>query len=96
MGKKEVLPPTKAGSAEERLEELVKNKTLLRCFLITENKDHEIFIEEGEFRAYSDGFEAVGAYTGYTTGILYLRGKNMVFYYDYKKDNEKQSPLKEN
>ncbi len=95
MGKKEVLPLTKAETAEERLEELVKNKTLIRCFLITENKDREIYIEEGEFRSYSDGFEAVGAYTGYTTGLLYLRGKNMVFYYDYKKDNEKQGALKE-
>lgn len=90
MGKKEILPSTKAGSAEERLEELVKNKTLIKCRLIKNDKDHVISIENGEFRPYPDGFETIGVDTRFIDGILYSRDKNMIFYYSYKKDNEIQ------
>ena len=93
MGKKEVLPPTKSESADERLEELVKNKTLLKCKLLTDDKDHMLYIENGEFRSYPDGFEIIGAENDYKTGILYSKTKNIYFCYDYKKDNEIQNLL---
>lgn len=93
MGKKEVLPQTKAGSTEERLEELVKNKTLKKCKLIRDGKDRNITITNGEFRSYPDGFEAIGSDDGFTYGLLYSKEKSALFFYDYKKDNELQNLL---
>lgn len=90
MGKKEVLPHTKAGSAEERLEELVKNKTLLRCRLLTNNKDYSLCIINGEFRFYPDGFETIEPDDSQQGG-LYLARRNILVFYDSKKEWEKQN-----
>lgn len=94
MGKKEVLPQTKVSSVEERLEELIKNKTLSKCEIIRDNKNYKLFFEEGQFRSFPDGFEAIGSPEGgFTSGMLYSREKSMIFFYDYKKDNELQNLL---
>lgn len=95
MGKKEVLLPTKATSAEERLEELVKNKTLLKCRLLTNVKDYSLYITNGEFRLYPDGFETIGSEGEGAGGVLYSRSKNMLFFYAHRADNEIQNTPKE-
>lgn len=94
MGKKEVLPFTKAETVEERLEELIKNRTLFKCELIRDTKNYKIDLERGQFRSYPDGFEAIGLPEGaWTSGMLYSKEKNMFFYYDYKEDNIIQNSL---
>ncbi|MDP2906715.1 MAG: hypothetical protein Q8O03_02140 [Nanoarchaeota archaeon] len=89
MGKPKTLPPTKAESAEERLEELVKNKSAFRYRLFLERDDsYSIYIMDGECRAYPDGFEALDSEEG--AGILYVQRRNATVYYDFRKDSEAQ------
>jgi len=89
MGKPKTLPPTKAESAEERLEEIVNNKSALRYRLFLERDDsYSIYIMGGECRTYPDGFEALDAEED--AGILYVQRRNAAVYYDFKKDSEAQ------
>ncbi len=87
MGKSRILPSTKAESAEERLEEIVKSKSALKYrLLLTITDYYSIFIDNGECRAYSDGFEALDSERG--EGALYLQRRNAIMYYDFRKDSE--------
>ncbi len=92
MGEKIILPYTKASSAEERLEELVKNNTLVKCVFLSGTKFYAD-IDDSEFRNYPDGFEfiAIGTPETITTkGLLYLETKNVCFMYKLNTEHEKQ------
>jgi hypothetical protein len=85
MGKKYQLPPTKAETAEERLEELI-SKELVVCY----NTKLDYFeIEESKCRCYPDGFEAVMGFKNYgTKGVLHLVHRNALVYYNLAKEYE--------
>lgn len=91
MGKK-TLPSTKANSAEERLEELVKNNSLVKCVFLAGTKFYAD-IDNSEFRKYPDGFEVVATNTAETIttkGLLYWETKNICFLYKLDVEREKQ------
>ncbi len=86
------LPPTKAESAEERLEELIKNNSLVKCVFLQGTKFYAD-IDDSEFRKYSDGFEviAIGTPETFSTkGLLYLETRHVCFMYKLDKEYEKQ------
>lgn len=87
MGKKEVLPLTKAETAEERLEELANNKSIKGCKLMFNGYSWYSFdVRDGEYRAFPDGFEALDS----SGGTLYLSRRTAFVYYDLQKEYEKQ------
>lgn len=87
MGKKEVLPPTKVETAEQRLEELARNKSIINGKIIFPGYSWYSFsVHNGEFRTFPDGFETLeGSY-----GTLYLSRRTTFIYYDVKKEQELQ------
>lgn len=87
MGKPKTLPSTKAESAEERLEEIIKSKSVLRYKLLMNLHDpYSIYVLDSECRNYPDGFEALDSDKG--AGMLYIQRRNAVVYYDFRKDSE--------
>lgn len=93
MGKEKeklILPLTKAGNAEERLEELISHKSVTGCKLIFPGYSwYGIDVRDGEYRSFPDGFEAIESSSG--CGTLYLSRRTTFVYYDLKKDYEKQA-----
>lgn len=90
MGKPRTLPMTKAESAEERLEEIIKSKSMLNYKLLLNRTDtYTIYIRDGECRSYPDGFEAIESEG--RSGILYVQRRNALIFYDFRKESEKQS-----
>lgn len=84
MGKSKTLPPTKAESAEERLEEIIKSKSVLVYKLFLERDDiYSIYVRDGECRSYPDGFEALVSKG--RSGVLYVRQRNAAVLYDFRK-----------
>lgn len=91
MSKKR-LPFTKAASAEERLEELIKNNSLVKCVFIS-GTEFYADIDDSEFRKYPDGFEVIAISTPktmMTKGMLYLEIRNVCFMYKLETEREKQ------
>lgn len=85
MGKKQTLPPTKAESAEKRLEELIDKGLVVAYY----TKFSSFEIEEHKCRTYPDGFEAITRYKNYgVKGVLHAANRNAVVYYDIEKEYE--------
>lgn len=82
------LPPTKAESAEDRLEELVKNESITHYRIIHNETWAEMYVKDGKTRLYHDGFEAV---INYNEGMLHIERRNALVNYDIKKEYEKQN-----
>ncbi len=96
MGKKQLLPYTKSGSAEERLEELINHNSLVKCVFLAGTKFYAN-IDDSEFRKYPDGFEviAIGTPETITTkGLLYVEKMNVCFMYNLGAECEKQDVQK--
>lgn len=92
MGEKIILPYTKASSAEERLEELVKNNSLVKCVFVS-GSGFYADIDDSEFRKYPDGFEVIAISTPKTVttkGLLYWETKNICFLYKLDSERKKQ------
>lgn len=88
MGKEEVLPPTKAETAEQRLEELASNKSVTNGKIIFPGYNWYSFsVNNGEFRAFPDGFETIES----SYGMLYLNRRTTFIYYNLKEEREKQN-----
>lgn len=87
------LPKTKVTSAEERLEELVSNRSVRLCYLSFNNSYYYININYNECRLYPDGIEAVVPSSDKKTpweGLLYVPRRNAFVYYGLEKEQEKQ------
>jgi len=95
MGKKQEvkpLPPTKAETAEQRLEEIIKNKSIIEYEVIFENQSYYYCHPyEGESRFYPDGFEAVTFNGEHQEGRLHVERRRIFIRYDLEKDYAKQS-----
>lgn len=102
MGKKpekpdvKPLPSTKAETAEQRLEEIVNNKSITEYEVIFEDRSYFSFYPyEGESRIYPDGLEAVTFNGEYQEGRLHVERRRLFIRYNLEKEYEKQK-LKEN
>ncbi|MDP2906718.1 MAG: hypothetical protein Q8O03_02155 [Nanoarchaeota archaeon] len=93
MSKKElILPPTKAETAEKRLEEILANKTVTRYVMIFEGENYWRYHPlNGEIRLYPDGVEMVFKDNGKPTGMLHFERRRMVIDYDLEKEYELQN-----
>jgi len=92
MAERLKLPYTKAGSAEERLEELVKNDSLLKCVFVSGGGFYAD-MDHSEFRKYPDGFEIItinSSYTATTKGLLYWETKSICFLYNLGNEHKIQ------
>lgn len=101
MGKKsdkpdvKPLPPTKAETAEKRLEEIINNKSITEYEIIFEDKSYFSFNPyEGESRLYPDGLEAVTLNGEYQEGRLHVERRRLFVRYNLEKEYAKQK-LKE-
>jgi len=94
MGKKQEvkpLPPTKAETAEQRLEEIIHNKSITEYEVMFEDKSYySCYPYEGESRFYPDGFEAVTFNGEYQEGRLHVERRRIFIRYDIEKDHAKQ------
>jgi len=92
MNKKETyLPPTKAETAEKRLEEIVSNKTITRYVMIFEGGTYWRYNPvNGEIRLYPDGVELVYN-DGKSKGMLHFERRRIVVDYDLEKETELQN-----
>ncbi len=94
MGKKQEvkpLPPTKAETAEQRLEEIINNKSITAYEVMFENSSyHSYYPYEGESRFYPDGFEAVTFNGESQEGRLHVERRRIFVRYDIEKDYAKQ------
>ncbi len=93
MSKKEKmqLSTTKVETAEERLEELVKNKSITDFKVIFNNySSYNVSVQDGDCRIYPDGFETIEPYDS-QQGVLYLGRRGTLVFYDSKKEWEKQN-----
>lgn len=94
------LPFTNAETAEQRLEELVRNKSIKHFRVMSANENYTLWPLEGECRTYPDGFEGV-SYTGDSYGNgsyfgnLYLDRRRAYVTYDLEKDYKNQILVKE-
>lgn len=102
MSKKETLEPkplpfTNAETAEQRLEELVRNKSIRNFRIMSSNESHNLWPLEGECRVYPDGFEGVNITDdkGVYLGSLYLDRRRAYVVYYWEKDYEKQNEVKD-
>lgn len=98
MSKKEsYLPPTKAETAEKRLEEIIANKTVTGYAMIFEGEGYwRYYPLNGEIRFYPDGVEMVFKDGGGPTGMLHFERRRIVVNYDLEKEYELQnSKIKE-
>lgn len=105
MGKKESqtpeikpLPFTNAETAEQRLEELARNKSIRNFRVMGSNENHNLWPLEGECRVFPDGFEGVmGNMTDKDEylGDLYLDRRKVYVVYYWKKEYEKQNEVKD-
>ena len=92
------LPFSNAESAEKRLEELVKNKSIKYFKVMQMNESYAVSPFEGECRVYPDGFESL-AYDQHENGVitykghLYLDRRRAYASYYWEKDFEKQKLL---
>jgi len=82
------LPETTAKTAEKRLEELVKDGSILRYEIVNNGSNYEEHIDKGKgmARLYEDGFEAVSVSSLDTDiyGFLHVNGRGIVVeYYIY-------------
>jgi len=94
------LPFTNAETAEQRLEELVRNKSINRFKVLSGTENYDLWLLSGECRAYPDGFEGVsyvgnGVGKGTYYGNLYLDRKKAYVVYDLEKDYKQQLLAKE-
>ncbi len=90
MGKKQEvkpLPPTKAETAEKRLEELISHDSIETILQNPQNDYHSI--KGGKLRLYPDGYEAV--LKNRSDGLLYLKNVNVLVWYDIKKEREQST-----
>jgi hypothetical protein len=88
MGNNNSLPDTKAETAEERLEELVNNKSVTRFYVIFENQGYFYYDpKDGESRLYPDGFEAV---LSGSEGLIYVDRRRTFVHYSLQKEREIQ------
>ncbi len=94
MGKKQEvkpLPPTKAETAEQRLEEIINNKSIKEYDVMFEDKSYySCYPYEGESRFYPDGFEAVTLNGEEQEGRLHVERRRLFVRYDIEKDYAKQ------
>jgi len=98
MSKKEFsLPPTKAETAEKRLEEILANKTITRYVMVFEGENYWRYNPvRGEIRLYPDGVELIWRGDGKDIGMLHFERRRIVIDYDLEKDYELQkSKVKE-
>lgn len=85
------LPPTKAESAEKRLEEIIENKSATKYVVIFEGENYwSYFTLDGEARVYPDGFELVYKSDSRAYGVLHIERRRAFIHYDLEKDSEKQ------
>ena len=77
--KVETLPLTTATTAEERLEELVKNKSIWSFKLLGDQHEYEGLVRE--VRLFPDGLEYLWGESGLN---LYVQPRKTVFYYQQK------------
>lgn len=94
MSKKEKmrLSPTKAETAEKRLEELINHNSILKCVFLAGTKFYAN-VDDSEFRKYPDGFEVIAISTPETIttkGLLYVEKINVCFMYNLDAEHEKQ------
>lgn len=89
MGKKTYnLPNSDAETAEQRLEELVNNRSVTRFCVVFENQGYFYYDpKDGEARLYPDGFEAV---INGSEGVIYVDRRRTFVDYDLRKELEIQ------
>lgn len=90
MEKKEykLLPFSKAGTANERLEELVNNRSITRFYIIFEHQEYFYYDpKDGEARIFPDGFELASSSN---EGVIYLDRRRMFVHYNLRKESEAQ------
>ena len=89
MGKKEEpivpLPWTKAETADQRLEELVRNESVTRYRILHNHNWNEMSVKDGKCRVYPDGFEAV---ISQKEAVLHVERRNAFVFYDVEKQRE--------
>jgi hypothetical protein len=92
MSKKEFsLPPTKAETAEKRLEEILANKTVTRYVMIFEGENYWRYHPlNGEIKFYPDGVEMMFNDDGKPKGMLHFERRRIVIDYDLEKEYELQ------
>lgn len=90
MSKKEhYFPPTKAETAEKRLEELISHDSIESIVTNPDNYYHSI--KGGKLRLYPDGYEM--ALKNRSNGLLYVKNIDVLVWYDIKKEREQQTLL---
>lgn len=91
MSKNLTLPQTKVETAEQRLEELVENKSITRYSIIFEGENYWHFYPvRGETRAYPDGFELIYKDGGKEIGMLHIGRRRAFIEYSLENEHEKQ------
>lgn len=88
------LPLTKAETAEQRLEELARNKSINHFRVMAADECWNIRPLEGEARVYPDGFEGITYASdnegeGTYFGNLYLDRRKAYVTYNIEKEYEK-------
>lgn len=95
MGRKEdLIPPlplTNSETAEQRLEELVNNKSVNIYKLLHNQTWTEMYIKGGECRVFPDGFEGI---ISPKEGALHIERRGAFVYYNLEKEHEKQKEVK--
>lgn len=92
---RKLLPFSDAESAEHRLEELVKNKSITHFRVMSVKENYGLWPLDGECRVYPDGFEGVSHIGdsnggGKYYGNLYLERRRAYVVYDLENDQEMQ------
>lgn len=88
MGKPKTLPLTKAETAERRLEEIIKNKSITKYTVVFEYESYWYYDpKDGEARLYPDGFEAI---VDNNRGILHVERRRLFVDYNLEKEYQKQ------
>lgn len=85
------LPFTKAETAENRLEEILANKTIIKYTMIFEGETYwHYYPVRGEVRLYPDGVELIYKGDGDETGMLHSERRRIIVNYDLEKEYELQ------
>jgi len=88
MGNSNLLPDTKAETADKRLEEVVNNNSVTRFYVIFENQGYFYYDpKDGEARLYPDGFETA---INRSEGLIYVDRRRTFVHYSLQKDKEAQ------
>lgn len=80
------LPPTKAETAKERLEELINHDSVESTIL--NPRSYYNSIKGGKLKLYPDGHEAV--FKTSSLGMLYIKNIDLLVWYNLNKEYEKQ------